>query len=134
MPNVRRFLVGASLFVFAACGGGGGGPAGPPNYNPPPNNNPPPAASAVSVGVSSYSPANISVSKGTTVTWTWDSCSSDGYGGPATCVSHSVTFNDGSGGSTTKSEGTYSRAFATAGDYPYHCLVHAGMTGKVTVQ
>lgn len=129
MPNARDVLGSALLWTVVACGGGS--PAGPAN-NPP--ERPPPPPNSVIVGVSSYNPANISVAPGTTVTWNWDSCSSDGYGGPQTCVSHSVTFDDGSGGSTTKSSGSYTRQFAAAGDFPYHCAVHAAMTGKVTVQ
>ena len=131
MPNARLLVAAASLAALAACGGGGGSPTQPPGNNPP--NNPPPVTNAVTVGVSSFNPANISVTAGTTVTWNWNSCTSDGYGGPETCVAHTVTFDDGVG-STTRSSGSYSRQFSAAGDFPYHCTLHSNMTGKVTVQ
>jgi plastocyanin len=131
MPNARLFASIASLFALAACGGGGGGsPTAPPGNNP---TNPPVTSSSVTVGVQSFTPANITVTPGTTVTWNWNSCSSDGYGGPETCVAHTVTFDDGVG-STTKSSGTYTRQFAAGGEFPYHCTLHATMNGKVTVQ
>jgi plastocyanin len=66
------------------------------------------------------------------VTWTWNTCTGDGYGGQ-TCVSHSVTFDDGVT-SPTQDTGTYNRTFTAKGTYTYHCLVHgAAMTGTITV-
>jgi len=71
-----------------------------------------------------YQPANLSVSAGTAVTWTWAS------GG----ASHSVTFDDGSGGSAIQGSGTFTHTFSTAGTVAYHCLVHGqAMAGTVTV-
>jgi plastocyanin len=71
------------------------------------------------------------------VTWKWDSCSDPGaYGGYSTCVSHNVTFDDGSNlSSGSQSSGTYSRTFPAAGTYKYHCSIHgAAMSGQVVVQ
>jgi plastocyanin len=75
------------------------------------------------------------VTVGTTVKWAWNSCTSDpGYGTGETCVSHSVTFDDGTT-SATQSQGTYERMFTAAGTYNYHCSIHgAAMTGSITVQ
>jgi len=79
-----------------------------------------------------YSPANDSVGVGATLTWTWNSCTGDGYGG-STCTSHSVKFDDGPA-SNIQDGGTFSRMFATAGTYTYHCAVHGtAMSGKVIV-
>ncbi len=70
-----------------------------------------------------FSPADITVAVGTTVTWTnMDS------------VTHTVVADDG----TWKSEniaqgGTYSHTFSQAGVYMYHCGVHPSMTGTITV-
>jgi len=80
-----------------------------------------------------FSPATDTVSVGATLTWTWDTCMGDGYGG-STCGSHSVQFDDGSSSSAIKSSGTFSRMFAEAGTFTYHCAVHgAAMTGTVIV-
>ena len=127
-------LVSAGL-LLTSCGGGGGGgyTTAPPGNNN--NNNPPPTATtSVTVKNNLFTPTDISVSPGATVTWTWDSCTDDGYGGPQTCIDHTVTFTDGVA-SGLKSSGAYTRSFATAGTYPYHCAVHGtGMTGRVVVQ
>jgi plastocyanin len=67
------------------------------------------------------------------VTWTWNSCSSDGYGG-TTCVAHSILFDDGTA-SGSQSDGSWARTFTTAGTYKYHCTIHgAAMSGTITVQ
>lgn len=78
---------------------------------------------SVTVGDNFFNPSTATVAKGTTVTWTF-----------GTGTSHNVTFDDGEA-SGTKSSGTYSRAFATAGSYPYHCTIHGpSMSGTVVVQ
>ncbi|NUP56916.1 MAG: hypothetical protein HOQ19_13875 [Gemmatimonadaceae bacterium] len=53
-----------------------------------------------------------------------------------TCVNHSVPWDTPGGtASPTQSEGNYTRAFATAGTYDYHCAIHgAAMSGKIVVQ
>ena len=139
MVHVR--LTAAAVLVtggllLTSCGGGGGGgySTAPPGNNNNNNNTPPTATTSVSVKNNTFTPGDISVSSGVTVTWTWDSCTDDGYGGPQTCVDHNVTFDDGAV-SPTKSSGVYTRSFATAGTYPYHCAVHgAAMSGRVVVQ
>jgi len=67
------------------------------------------------------------------VTWTWNTCGSDGYG--ITCVMHDVLFDDGAT-SGAQNSGTFARTFATAGTFNYHCSIHgaAVMSGVVTVQ
>ena len=78
--------------------------------------------------------ANIPV--GATVNWQWDACAGDGYGGYGTCVTHNITFDDGSGiQSGTQSTGSFSRTFNTGGTYKYHCAIHgAGMSGEIRVK
>ena len=136
---IRVRLAGAAVLVTAGlllsnCGGGGGGgystsPSG--NGNPTPTPTP---TTSVAVKNNMFTPGDISVTSGATVTWTWDSCTPDPYGGAQICVDHSVLFDDGTS-STTKSSGTYARAFAAAGTYSYHCAVHGtAMSGRVIVQ
>lgn len=70
-----------------------------------------------------FGPSTITVSAGTTITWT-----------NKDAVAHTVTSDDGlfdSGSMTGNS--TYSRQFPTTGTYPYHCTPHPTMTATVIV-
>jgi len=71
----------------------------------------------------SYSPTSLTVAVNTTVKWT----NKDGT--DHTVSSDSSLFDSGHipGGST------YSRQFTSAGIYPYHCNIHAGMNGNIVV-
>lgn len=107
----------------APLGGGGSGGGG--------------GGTGVTVTVSNndYSPEQVAVARGTTVTWRWDSCTGDGYGGQV-CASHSVTFDDGGPSAAPKSDGTFARTFANAGTFTYYCTAHGrtAMSGSVVVQ
>ncbi|MBI1781846.1 MAG: cupredoxin domain-containing protein [Sphingobacteriales bacterium] len=87
-------------------------------------NNPPPSGNAVAMSGMAFGPASISVTVGTTVTWTNNDA-----------MSHTVTSNDGTSfnSGTIASGSTFSFKFMTAGTYAYHCTFHAGMTGTVVV-
>lgn len=99
----------------------------------PPGGNTPPPPGGISVTNNAYTPASDTVTVGTTVRWAWNSCSGNSYSGQ-TCVSHSVTFDDGVT-SPTQDQGAFSRMFATAGTYNYHCAVHGtAMSGTITVK
>jgi plastocyanin len=145
-------LVGLVALVMCgplACGGGGGGggsgtptspatpstPATPPTPATPST---PASPTTVSVENNTFNPGTLTVAAGSTVTWTWDTCSTgyDPYGGAtSSCVDHSIVWDAGGTSSPTQSQGTYQRTFATAGTYNYHCAVHgAAMSGKVVVQ
>lgn len=125
------FLLSAVAF---ACGGGGSsssdGVTGP-GPTPPPVNS---STTSLTVTNNKYTPAHDSVAAGSTLTWTWSSCTGDGYGG-SMCTSHSVQFDDGGESSDIQDAGTFSRTFASAGTYTYHCAVHgAAMAGTVIVK
>ena len=137
---MRRSFVGArgtrvvALLVAASALGCGGGGSSAVVTGPPP----PPVASgsttSLTITNNHFSPASDSVAVGANLTWTWHSCTSDSYNG-TTCVSHSVQFDDSGPSSGIKSSGTFSRMFAVAGTYTYHCAVHgAAMSGTITVQ
>ena len=72
-----------------------------------------------------FSPANIVVDAGTTVTWT-------NYDG----VAHTVTSDDGGAlDSPLFGENkTFSHTFREPGAYTYHCEPHPNMRGLVTVR
>ena len=85
------------------------------------------AASTSSVAIQNFafSPASITVKKGTTVTWT-----------NKDSAPHDVKENDGKKGpgSNTLSNGqSYSFTFTEVGTFNYICTIHPNMTGTVTV-
>ena len=135
-PAGRRafhLFVVAFTGALVACGGGASSSDG--ITDPPPNTPPPPNSSTTSLTVQNnrYSPANDSVAVGATLTWTWDSCTGDGYGG-SQCTDHSVRFDDGPA-SEIQSSGTFTRQFTAAGTYTYHCAVHGtAMSGTIIVK
>ncbi|MDB4910969.1 MAG: hypothetical protein JWO39_1792 [Gemmatimonadetes bacterium] len=123
------------LTAMAACGGGGSsssnGMTDPGPTMPPPVNS---STTSLSVTNNKFTPAHDSVAVGATLKWTWNSCTGDGYGG-STCVSHSVQFDDGGPSSSIQDSGSFSRTFASAGTYTYHCAVHgAAMAGTIIVK
>lgn len=125
----------AVLVLAVACGGGGGG--GP--TSPPPSGGTGGAGGSTSTDISvqnnQFTPSATTVAVGTTMTWTWNSCTGDGYGGQL-CTDHSVVFDDGvRTGSGVQSSGSFTSKFTAAGTYAYHCSVHGtAMHGTITVQ
>jgi len=85
------------------------------------------ATAGVAIADFSFTPKDVVIQTGGTVTWTW--------GG---AQPHSVTYDGGptplpaSSGNMTGS-GTYHSTITTLGKYTYHCSVHPTMTGSVTV-
>ncbi len=83
-----------------------------------------PSANGVHLAGSQFSPATITVSVGTSVTWLNDDS-----------VPHTVTASDRSWSSGYLAPGaTYERTFTRAGTYSYVCLYHPWMLGTLTVQ
>ena len=100
----QSLLAGLGLVtLLGACGGGADSTTGPMDAQ----------GNSVTVGNNFFSPADLSVATGTTVTWTW----------AAGAVEHNVTFDDGQH-SATQSSGSFPRTFSAAGTYPYHCTIH----------
>lgn len=134
---VSRCISTASVFLLTgmlACGGSGSSTSNgvtDPGPVPPPVTG---STTSLSVTNNKFTPARDSVAAGARLTWTWSSCTGDGYGG-STCASHSVQFDDGGPSSDIQSSGTFSRTFDSAGSYTYHCAVHgAAMAGTVIVK
>ncbi len=83
-----------------------------------------PAAISVTIDNFSFTPKEITVSKGTTVTWT----NHDGV--PHTVVSTDKKFKS----KALDTDDRYSFTFSDSGAYEYFCSVHPVMTGKVIVK
>jgi plastocyanin len=134
----RAVLVFPLVLILASCGSSGGGePSGPTGTTPGPGPGNP-AGVTVTVSNNDYSPDQVTVNLGTTVTWRWDSCTGGGdpYGGGQQCISHSVTFDDSGPSAGLQSQGSFSRTFATAGTYTYYCSAHGrtAMSGSIVAQ
>jgi LPXTG-motif cell wall-anchored protein len=70
-----------------------------------------------------FSPVNMTVAPGTTVTWVNNGQSP-----------HTSTADDGTWDSGTLQPGeSFSFTFRQAGTYTYHCTIHPNMTGTITV-
>ena len=78
---------------------------------------------AVTIQNFAFNPSELTVSAGTTVTWT------NNQG-----VTHTVTFDDGSSDMKIEAGQTVEKTFNTAGEYPYHCAIHPSMKGKVIIK
>ena len=128
MPSrlIGLTLGAAGVLVLASCGsstspyGGGGGGCTPT------------ATKVCTTAGLQFSPATLTVTAGTTVTW------QNGGGG-----AHTVSSATGSADTYDLSlaAGTVSHQFMTAGTYHYYCKNHGangtpptGMSGTITVQ
>jgi plastocyanin len=131
MLSLRLAVVSAVLMFAVACGSGDSSPSTAPSPMPSPTPTPGGPSSSVgipagaaSLGNRAYTPDDLSVAVGTTVTWTnTDSISH-------TSTSDATGWNSG----IVAPGGQFSFAFQTAGTFPYHCTIHPGMVGAVTVR
>jgi len=89
------------------------------------NTSTPTATSSVTIQNYAFGPANITVKKGTTVTWTNQDS-----------VEHDVVTDNGAAGPKSEllAKGkSYSYTFDTVGTFSYHCTPHPYMKATVTV-
>ena len=121
--NFRLALIALLLGIPAACGS-----STPATPSPTSSPSGPGAASIVSgastMTTTAYAPNPIAVSVGGTVTWTNNDSITH------TSVADAGAWNSG----TIAPGGTFKMTFAAAGSFPYHCSIHPGMVGTVTVQ
>lgn len=119
----------AALLFFAAlvisCGGSSSTSVPNNTPNTPPTPTTPVVTTSVALQYTAFSPAKIQVSSGAVVTFTNNDA-----------IAHNVTFSDGTVGTT----GDFTSGSKTltmpsgVGDYAFHCTIHAGMTGTVSVK
>lgn len=82
-----------------------------------------PGVNEVWIQGSAFTPETITVTSGTTITWT------NKEGIIHTVTSNNELFDSGD----IKNTGTYSFKFNAAGTFSYHCKLHPTMTAKVVV-
>jgi plastocyanin len=82
------------------------------------------AANAVEIKNFQFLPPSLTVSVGTTVTWTNDDTS------PHTVTEQNKVFRS----AALDTGETYSHTFATPGEYVYRCTIHPMMVGKIIVK
>ena len=91
----------------------------------------PPPTSNITVANNQFTPAAITISAGTRVTWTWASNASQHNVAPAAT-------EPTRSGNLASAPNTYQYTFNNPGTYVYYCELHgsptAGMRGTVTVQ
>lgn len=106
-----RLAAGIGLFGALCAAGAAAGQPKPP-------------AADVRIDNFSFTPAELKVPVGATITWT----NRDDI--PHTVVSPDKVFKS----KVMDSDEKYSFTFATAGTYTYFCSIHPKMTGRVIVQ
>jgi plastocyanin len=84
----------------------------------------PGASAAVAIDNFAFSPAAITVTAGTIVTWTNKDSAAHNI------ISQTKVFQS----DTMSTGGTFSFTFNSKGTFEYHCGIHPSMTGKVIVE
>ena len=120
MHTPRIIATCAVVALAAACGS---------STDPGSSNNPsaPPMAAAVNAtSLDTFTPANVAIGVGGTVTFTFGD------------VPHNVFFDNSPAGAPDPITGananmSMSRTFTTAGTFEYDCHIHPGMKGTVLV-
>ena len=123
-------LAGGAALALTACGGGSAGTgSGGSSCNPTGGASGATAAQTVKINsdpntVGRYDPQTVNVKVGDSVEWNWVDNSAQ----------HSVTADDSSFDSCLQSSGSkFTVTFSKAGDFKYHCTLHAQMLGEVKV-
>ena len=110
---MRKLLSFALLSAMAACGSDSTTTTTTPTLT-----------TSVTMQSTAFTPTAIQVSPGAVVTWT----NNDNF-------QHTVTFDGTVGAIAAYSTGAKTLTMpTTTGTYPYHCTIHAGMAGTVTVK
>ena len=115
----RAALTAAVALILAACGSGGPGSSGASACKATTE------AGAVAVSIEDFAfvPPAIQAKIGQVIAFM-----NTGF------ESHNATFDTGGCATTTLQTGTTDGlVFTVAGSYPFHCTVHAQMTGTITI-
>jgi plastocyanin len=119
-------IVYATLLLAASVACGSSSPS-TPTPTPAPSGSSATAsivAGSATLTSTAYSPNPVTVAIGGTVTWVNNDV-----------VAHTSTANGGAWNSGSIAPGgRFAMTYPTAGSFPYHCAIHPGMIGTVTVQ
>ena len=123
----KTIVIALLVTLGAGCGKGYSSTPASPSPTPAPVGPSSPVTiptGAASLGDRAYSPDEITVAVGSTVTWT-----------NTDTVAHTSTSNGSGWNSGTIAPGQqFSTTLQTAGTFAYHCAIHPGMVGTVTVR
>jgi plastocyanin len=121
--SVRVALIVASLVFISACASSSS-PTTPSSSPSPAGNTVSIVQGASALTTTAFNPNPLTISTGTTVTW----MNNDS-------ITHTSTSNGGTWSSGNVAPGgTFSFTFQSAGSFAYHCAIHPGMVGMITVQ
>jgi plastocyanin len=131
MHSLKLVILSVVSLFMVACGSDYAPPSTSPSPAPPVASTSPAPSLSVSIPAGAatledraYTPDEIDVAAGATVTWT-----------NTDSVAHTSTSN-GSGWNSGNIApgGQFSFAFQTTGTFQYHCAIHPGMVGTVVVR
>lgn len=123
MSYLRFTLAAAVLLVCAGCGSSYSSMTSPTTPSTGGNGTPVSMVSGASLlTTTAFAPSPVTVAVGASVTWT----NKDNTAHTST----GSTWNSG----PIAPGGQFTMAFPTAGTFAYHCTIHPGMIGTVTVQ
>jgi plastocyanin len=125
-PAIFLAIAVLAAAAFAACGDDDDNTNTAPTARPTTNSGAPAKLTAITVSDNKFSPSDLQVPVGATVTWNWTGSNF-----------HSVVGKfEGEDVNSPRLMGTgqYLFAFQKAGTFEYQCGVHgASMTGKITI-
>ena len=126
MFSSRVVLVSALALLATACGSSDSPNTPTPTPAPVVSGSGTPVSiptGAQTLGNRAFSPDAVDVAVGTTVTWTNNDS-----------IAHTST-SDGAGwdSGAIAPRAQFSMTFQNAGPFPYHCAIHPGMVGTITV-
>jgi plastocyanin len=118
MKNFVKLIGFALMISLMACSDDENGTT-PANGN----GNDDPQANTVGMTSSSFTPAQLTIEVGETVTWN-----------NTDSMLHTVTSDDGLFDANVQPGSSFTYTFDTAGTYAYVCTIHPGMTGTIVVE
>ncbi len=121
------FILLTAATLVSSCGGGSGTSTGNTTPTSPTTGNNGTPVSIVSgaliMTTTAYNPNPVTVSAGSTVTWTNNDS-----------TTHTATSDSGTFNGTLAPGAQYSFTFANKGTFTYHCSIHPNMVASVVVQ